>query len=147
MRKSEMKVLLDMLPAYAEHMEKHPHSLITRFFGLHKLRPLHGRSVSIAALASKVAKTVSTVASKAQAKSPSHECWGDLHSQQRIITQTPAAHSFQLALCRAQHNTICAPCIRHTLASFISGPSVRSALSSGSHMACFCLCVCRCALW
>jgi 1-phosphatidylinositol-4-phosphate 5-kinase len=45
MRKSEMKVLLDMLPAYAEHMEKHPHSLITRFFGLHKLRPLHGRSV------------------------------------------------------------------------------------------------------
>lgn len=45
MRKSEMKVLLDMLPAYAAHMEKHPHSLITRFFGLHKLRPLHGRSV------------------------------------------------------------------------------------------------------
>lgn len=46
MRKSEMKVLLDMLPAYAGHMEGHPHSLITRFFGLHKLRPLHGRSVS-----------------------------------------------------------------------------------------------------
>jgi hypothetical protein len=51
MRKSEMKVLLDMLPAYAAHMEKHPHSLITRFFGLHKLRPLHGRSVSVPGLA------------------------------------------------------------------------------------------------
>jgi hypothetical protein len=51
MRKSEMKVLLDMLPAYAAHMEKHPHSLITRFFGLHKLRPLHGRSVRPESLA------------------------------------------------------------------------------------------------
>lgn len=49
MRKSEMKVLLDMLPAYAAHMEQHPHSLITRFFGLHKLRPMHGRSVSVRA--------------------------------------------------------------------------------------------------
>jgi len=45
MRKSEMKVLLEMLPKYAGHMEQHPHSLITRFFGLHKLRPMHGRSV------------------------------------------------------------------------------------------------------
>jgi hypothetical protein len=46
MRKSEMKVLLDMLPAYTRHMEKHPQSLITRFFGLHKLRSAAGRSVS-----------------------------------------------------------------------------------------------------
>jgi len=45
MRKSEMRVLLEMLPSYMTHMEKYPHSLITRFFGLHKVTPLHGRSV------------------------------------------------------------------------------------------------------
>lgn len=46
MRKSEMSVLLNMLPGYAAHMEQYPNSLITRFFGLHKVTPLHGRSVS-----------------------------------------------------------------------------------------------------
>lgn len=45
MRKSEMSVLLGMLEAYSEHMERHPNSLITRFFGLHKVTPAHGRSV------------------------------------------------------------------------------------------------------
>jgi 1-phosphatidylinositol-4-phosphate 5-kinase len=46
MRKSEMSVLLGMLQQYSAHMEAHPNSLITRFFGLHKVTPAHGRSVS-----------------------------------------------------------------------------------------------------
>jgi 1-phosphatidylinositol-4-phosphate 5-kinase len=46
MRKSEMSVLLGMLEQYSEHMERYPNSLITRFFGLHKVTPAHGRSVS-----------------------------------------------------------------------------------------------------
>eukprot|EP00775_Hariotina_reticulata_P005077 gene5077-5318_t len=51
MRKSEMRVLMEMLPAYTKHMEKYPHSLITRFFGLHKVTPLHGRSVRFVVMA------------------------------------------------------------------------------------------------
>jgi hypothetical protein len=46
MRKSEMSVLLGMLEQYSQHMEAYPNSLITRFFGLHKVTPAHGRSVS-----------------------------------------------------------------------------------------------------
>ncbi|WIA13706.1 hypothetical protein OEZ85_007259 [Tetradesmus obliquus] len=51
MRKSEMSVLLGMLEAYSEHMERHPNSLITRFFGLHKVTPAHGRSVRFVVMA------------------------------------------------------------------------------------------------
>jgi hypothetical protein len=51
MRKSEMNVLLEMLPAYHDHVMQHPHTLITRFFGLHRVKPLHGSAVSRAALA------------------------------------------------------------------------------------------------
>ena len=46
MRKSEMNVLLEMLPAYHDHVMQHPHTLITRFFGLHRVKPLHGSAVS-----------------------------------------------------------------------------------------------------
>jgi len=45
-RKSEARVLLGMLPTYCEHVERHPHTLITRFFGVHKITPAHGRAVS-----------------------------------------------------------------------------------------------------
>lgn len=48
MRKSEMKVLLEMLPKYYEHVTKYPQTLITRFFGLHRVTPTHaGSSVSV----------------------------------------------------------------------------------------------------
>jgi hypothetical protein len=44
-RKSEMKVLLAMLPAYYAHMAAHPGSLLTRFFGVHRVSPASGRKV------------------------------------------------------------------------------------------------------
>lgn len=46
MRKSEARVLLGMLPAYYAHVQRHPHTLITRFFGVHRVTPAHGRAVS-----------------------------------------------------------------------------------------------------
>jgi hypothetical protein len=46
MRKSEAHVLLEMLPAYFEHVQAHPHTLLTRFFGVHRITPVHGRAVS-----------------------------------------------------------------------------------------------------
>jgi hypothetical protein len=45
MRKGEAHVLLDMLPAYYEHVQRHPHTLLTRFFGVHRITPAHGRAV------------------------------------------------------------------------------------------------------
>ncbi len=45
MRKSEAEVLLGMLPGYYGHVERHPHTLITRFFGVHRITPAHGRAV------------------------------------------------------------------------------------------------------
>lgn len=45
MRKSEAKVLLAMLPAYYAHMAGNPHTLVTRFFGVHRITPAHGRAV------------------------------------------------------------------------------------------------------
>jgi 1-phosphatidylinositol-4-phosphate 5-kinase len=46
MRKSEARVLLGMLPGYYAHVTAHPHTLITRFFGVHRITPAHGRAVS-----------------------------------------------------------------------------------------------------
>ncbi|KAF6257898.1 hypothetical protein COO60DRAFT_1175694 [Scenedesmus sp. NREL 46B-D3] len=51
MRKSEMSVLLGMLEQYSLHMERHPNTLITRFFGVHKVTPAHGRSVRFVVMA------------------------------------------------------------------------------------------------
>jgi hypothetical protein len=46
MRKSEMEVLLELLRPYVAHVAEHPATLITRFFGLHRLKPVGaGRSV------------------------------------------------------------------------------------------------------
>lgn len=45
MRKSEIKTLIDMLPAYYTHMEGNPESLVTRFYGVHGVKQVHGRTV------------------------------------------------------------------------------------------------------
>ncbi|KIY93607.1 hypothetical protein MNEG_14355 [Monoraphidium neglectum] len=51
MRKSEARVLLGMLPGYYAHVTAHPHTLITRFFGVHRITPAHGRAVRFVVMA------------------------------------------------------------------------------------------------
>ncbi|KAL8168178.1 hypothetical protein V2J09_009677 [Rumex salicifolius] len=42
LRKSELKVLLRMLPDYYSHVSKYENTLITKFFGLHRVEPSSG---------------------------------------------------------------------------------------------------------
>ncbi len=46
MRKEEMQVLLAMLPKYYEHICSHPHTLLTKFYGLHRIKTKKKRNVS-----------------------------------------------------------------------------------------------------
>ncbi|KAL3538555.1 hypothetical protein ACH5RR_001921 [Cinchona calisaya] len=43
--RSELKVLLRMLPLYYEHVRQHENTLITKFFGLHSIKLKHGKKV------------------------------------------------------------------------------------------------------
>lgn len=43
LRKSEVKVLLKMLPDYHHHVRSHENTLITKFFGLHRIKPSSGQ--------------------------------------------------------------------------------------------------------
>lgn len=45
LRKSEVKVLLEMLPNYCCHIKKYGSSLLTKFYGLHVVRPVGGLKV------------------------------------------------------------------------------------------------------
>ncbi|KAJ7546696.1 hypothetical protein O6H91_08G050800 [Diphasiastrum complanatum] len=45
MRRSEVKVLLRMLPNYYNHVRTYANTLITKFFGLHQIKPHGGRKV------------------------------------------------------------------------------------------------------
>lgn len=45
MRHSELDTLLEMLPRYYEHVNKYPHTLMVKFYGLHRVTPVRGRSV------------------------------------------------------------------------------------------------------
>ncbi|CAK9228070.1 unnamed protein product [Sphagnum jensenii] len=45
MKKSEVRVLLDMLQGYHHHVQVHENTLITKFFGLHRIKPYGGRKV------------------------------------------------------------------------------------------------------
>ncbi|XP_042490908.1 phosphatidylinositol 4-phosphate 5-kinase 8-like isoform X1 [Macadamia integrifolia] len=44
-RRSELKILLKMLPNYYNHVGAHDNTLITKFFGLHRITLKHGRKV------------------------------------------------------------------------------------------------------
>ncbi|CAI5961401.1 unnamed protein product [Closterium sp. NIES-64] len=44
MRSSELQVLLRMLPAYYRHVKHNPHTLLTKFFGLHAIKIYHTAS-------------------------------------------------------------------------------------------------------
>ncbi|XP_010543450.1 PREDICTED: phosphatidylinositol 4-phosphate 5-kinase 9-like isoform X1 [Tarenaya hassleriana] len=43
LRKSEVKVLIRMLPDYHHHVKKYENTLITKFFGLHRIKPSSGQ--------------------------------------------------------------------------------------------------------
>ncbi|EXB75907.1 Phosphatidylinositol-4-phosphate 5-kinase 9 [Morus notabilis] len=43
LRKSEVKVLLRMLPDYHHHVRSYENTLITKFFGLHRIKPSSGQ--------------------------------------------------------------------------------------------------------
>ncbi|CAF2102399.1 BnaA05g28620D [Brassica napus] len=43
LRKSEVKVLLRMLPYYHHHVKTYENTLITKFFGLHRIKPSSGQ--------------------------------------------------------------------------------------------------------
>lgn len=45
LKKSELKVLLKMLPHYYNHVGRHENTLITKFFGLHRIKLKGGRKV------------------------------------------------------------------------------------------------------
>lgn len=45
MRKAEVKVLLGMLPNYFDHVQRYENTLITKFFGLHRIKPSGGQKV------------------------------------------------------------------------------------------------------
>lgn len=41
----EMKLLMELLPRYHDHVYKHPHTLLVKFFGLHRVKPVNGSKV------------------------------------------------------------------------------------------------------
>jgi 1-phosphatidylinositol-4-phosphate 5-kinase len=43
LRKSEVQVLLRMLPDYHHHVKSHENTLVTKFFGLHRIKPSSGQ--------------------------------------------------------------------------------------------------------
>ncbi|CAA0830337.1 Phosphatidylinositol 4-phosphate 5-kinase 9 [Striga hermonthica] len=43
LRKSEVKVLLRMLPNYHHHVRRYENTLVTKFFGLHRIKPSSGQ--------------------------------------------------------------------------------------------------------
>lgn len=44
-RSEEMKLLLELIPAYYEHCKQNPDTLLTRFYGVHRVKPLAGSKV------------------------------------------------------------------------------------------------------
>lgn len=48
LKKGETKLLFSMLPAYYKHVASHPHTLLTKFYGLHRLILDNGRKVRAA---------------------------------------------------------------------------------------------------
>lgn len=44
-KKSEMELLLKLLPRYYEHVKRYPHTFLIKFFGLHRVTTLSGGKV------------------------------------------------------------------------------------------------------
>eukprot|EP00983_Pelagomonas_calceolata_P126266 1161289-Pelagomonas_calceolata.AAC.7 len=47
-KKNEVDLLCSILPRYYNHVVNHPHTLLTKFYGLHKITLKSGRKVSLA---------------------------------------------------------------------------------------------------
>ncbi len=45
MKRSEVELLLKLLPRYYAHVERYPHTLLIKFFGLHRVKPASGGKV------------------------------------------------------------------------------------------------------
>ena len=45
MKRSEVELLLKLLPRYYAHVERYPHTLLIKFFGLHRVKPATGGKV------------------------------------------------------------------------------------------------------
>ncbi|GIL87383.1 hypothetical protein Vretimale_1691 [Volvox reticuliferus] len=45
MRKTEIRTLIQMLPEYYKYMEMQPQNMVIRFFGVHGVKQVHGRTV------------------------------------------------------------------------------------------------------
>ena len=43
---NEVKILQALLPKYHAHVLAHPNTLLVKFYGLHRVKPLHGNNVS-----------------------------------------------------------------------------------------------------
>lgn len=46
-RKEEMNLLLDLIPKYHKHCVQYPETLLTRFFGVHRIKPTSGNQVNL----------------------------------------------------------------------------------------------------
>ncbi|KAJ4733506.1 phosphatidylinositol- 4-phosphate 5-kinase 5 [Rhynchospora pubera] len=44
-KKSEVKVLIRMLPSYYQHVRRYQNSLVTRFYGVHCVKPINGQKI------------------------------------------------------------------------------------------------------
>lgn len=42
---NEVKLLQELLPKYYAHVERYPHTLLIKFYGLHRVVPLNGSKV------------------------------------------------------------------------------------------------------
>ena len=52
-----------MLPKYMRHVESNPETLLTRFYGVHRVKPSHGRKVGTGDL-------------PLPGRGPAGQCWG-----------------------------------------------------------------------
>lgn len=81
-RSEEMKLLLELIPSYYEHCRANPDTLLTRFYGVHRVKPLAGSKV--------VASTFASAAFEQLNYFAAHTLWHRL----------PSCYE-QLALCNA----------------------------------------------
>lgn len=49
-RKEEMRLLLELVPKYYAHCLENPDTLLTRFYGVHRVKPINGHHVRSAGL-------------------------------------------------------------------------------------------------
>lgn len=98
---NEVKLLLELLPKYHAHVERYPHTLLIKFYGLHRVVPLNGSKVQTHGHTHTISLTFTA----------SHR---SVHgfADQKHLSVLPVAHdSMQLSLelplsiCRTEHSS------------------------------------------